>query len=149
MIERYIAVELAGIYNALGAETHICTRGDHALRQFDEIIWSNLKEEMAKRGPKVHTVRTPNKREQKPSNQKSEGVSSFLKHLRVLCLLFRSKNGYMQALRLYKGFIFLMDISRFLSISLKIAVGFMKIAAWGGGFHESQRDFDGNRQNST
>ena len=41
-----------------------------------------------------------------------------------------------------------MDLGRFLSISIKIALGFMKIAALGGDFHESQRDFDRNRQKS-
>ena len=39
---------------------------------------------------------------------------------------------------------FLWILGRFLWISIKIALGFMKIAALGGDFNESQCDFDGN-----
>ena len=44
---------------------------------------------------------------------------------------------------------FLWILCKFLSISIKTALGFMKIAALGGDIHESQRDFDRNRQKST
>ena len=37
---------------------------------------------------------------------------------------------------------FLWILGRFLLISIKIALGFMKIAALGGDFHESQCDFN-------
>ena len=39
----------------------------------------------------------------------------------------------------------LLMLGRFLSISIKIAFGFMKIAALGGDVNESQCDFDRNR----
>ena len=44
---------------------------------------------------------------------------------------------------------FLWILGRFLSISIKIALGFTKIAVTGGECHESQRDSDRNRQKST
>ncbi|KAH3812400.1 glutathione reductase, mitochondrial-like [Dreissena polymorpha] len=50
----YIAVELAGIFNALGADTSICIRYDQVLRNFDEMISSSLTEEMERAGVKVH-----------------------------------------------------------------------------------------------
>ena len=44
---------------------------------------------------------------------------------------------------------FLWILGRLLLITIKIALGFRKIAASGGDFPESQRDFDRNQQKST
>lgn len=50
----YIAVEMAGILNALGTETHLFIRGDTALRHgYDPFITNILMSEMAKHGPRV------------------------------------------------------------------------------------------------
>jgi len=49
----YIAVELAGIFNALGTKTHLVIRNDKFLRTFDEMISDTLAEEMKQHGPDV------------------------------------------------------------------------------------------------
>lgn len=52
----YIAVEMAGILNALGTETDLYCRGNKVLRNdkvFDTDITSTLMDEMAKHGPNV------------------------------------------------------------------------------------------------
>ncbi|WAR28770.1 GSHR-like protein [Mya arenaria] len=49
----YIAVELAGIFNALGADTSICIRYDQVLRTFDEMLSSKVTEEIEKAGLKI------------------------------------------------------------------------------------------------
>lgn len=49
----YIAVELAGIFNALGSDTSICIRYDQVLRTFDETLSAIVTEEMEKAGVKV------------------------------------------------------------------------------------------------
>lgn len=50
----YIAVELAGVFNTLGSETHLLIRHDKFLRNFDSIINDTLQEHMSKTGLKVH-----------------------------------------------------------------------------------------------
>lgn len=50
----YIAVELAGILNALGSDTHNLIRRDHVLRNFDETVSEMLTEEMVKAGINLH-----------------------------------------------------------------------------------------------
>jgi glutathione reductase (NADPH) len=50
----YIAVEFAGIFNGLGAETHLVYRGDKLLRGFDDDIRTTLGEEMAIQGIHLH-----------------------------------------------------------------------------------------------
>lgn len=50
----YIAVELAGVLNALGAETHLVVRKAKALRDFDPDIADSLDAEMQKQGIIVH-----------------------------------------------------------------------------------------------
>jgi len=50
----YIAVELAGIFNALGSETHLLIRGETVLRTFDPVIQETLTPWMEKTGIKVH-----------------------------------------------------------------------------------------------
>ncbi|MEE8531731.1 MAG: FAD-dependent oxidoreductase, partial [Hyphomicrobium sp.] len=54
----YIAVEFAGIFSGLGAETIIVYRGDKILRGFDEDLRDGLSEAYAKRGISIVTNRT-------------------------------------------------------------------------------------------
>lgn len=51
----YIAVEVAGVLNALGSNTHLFVRKDRPLRTFDKDIVDVLVDEMAKSGPTLHT----------------------------------------------------------------------------------------------
>ena len=51
----YIAVEVAGVLNALGSDTHLFVRKDRPLRTFDNDIIDVLVDEMAKSGPTLHT----------------------------------------------------------------------------------------------
>jgi glutathione reductase (NADPH) len=46
----YIAVEFAGIFNGLGADTSLLYRGDLFLRGFDKSVRTHLVEELTKRG---------------------------------------------------------------------------------------------------
>ncbi len=50
----YIAVEFAGIFNALGVEVHEIIRADNILRGFDEDVRDTLREEMAAKRIAVH-----------------------------------------------------------------------------------------------
>lgn len=49
----YIAVEFAGIFNGLGAETTLLYRGEEILRGFDDDVRSHLHAEMQKKGINV------------------------------------------------------------------------------------------------
>ena len=51
----YIAVEVAGVLNAIGSDTHLFVRKDRPLRTFDKDIIDVLVNEMAKSGPTLHT----------------------------------------------------------------------------------------------
>jgi len=51
----YIAVEFAGIFNALGSEVHEIIRADKILRGFDEDIRESLHDEMTKKQIKIHS----------------------------------------------------------------------------------------------
>ncbi len=51
----YIGVEVAGVLNALGSDTHLFVRQDRPLRTFDKDIIDALVDEMAKSGPTLHT----------------------------------------------------------------------------------------------
>lgn len=53
----YIAVELAGVLKLLGSETHLFTRGETALRKFDEMVRVNLHNEMVKQKIQMHPSR--------------------------------------------------------------------------------------------
>lgn len=46
----YIAVEMAGILNALGSETHLLIRRNQVLRNFDEMITTNVTNKMQQDG---------------------------------------------------------------------------------------------------
>ncbi len=50
----YIAVEFAGIFNALGVDTHIIIRAENVLRGFDQAVRDTLHSEMVKKGVCVH-----------------------------------------------------------------------------------------------
>lgn len=55
----YIAVELAGVLNALGSETHLLVRKHKPLRSFDDLLSDTLVEIMATEGPQLHTGCVP------------------------------------------------------------------------------------------
>ena len=55
----YIAVELAGVLNGLGAETHLFVRKHAPLRTFDPLIVDTLVEIMQAEGPILHTGSIP------------------------------------------------------------------------------------------
>lgn len=50
----YIAVEFAGIFSGLGAQTHLVYRGDLVLRGFDVDVRATLSDELRKSGITVH-----------------------------------------------------------------------------------------------
>jgi len=50
----YVAVELSGVLNSLGAETHLVVRKQCALRSFDPMISEELNNEMMKSGILIH-----------------------------------------------------------------------------------------------
>lgn len=50
----YIAVELAGLLNAIGSETHLVVRKADPLREFDDVIRETLVEQMAEEGITIH-----------------------------------------------------------------------------------------------
>lgn len=55
----YISVEIAGVLNSLGAETHLFVRQHAPLRTFDPMIVDTLVEVMAAEGPHLHLHSTP------------------------------------------------------------------------------------------
>ena len=55
----YIAVELAGVINGLGAKTHLFVRKHAPLRSFDPMISETLVEVMNAEGPQLHTNAIP------------------------------------------------------------------------------------------
>ncbi|MCG6202539.1 glutathione-disulfide reductase [Psychromonas antarctica] len=55
----YIAVEIAGVFNALGTETHLLCRRHTFLREFDSMLSSTLVEVMQEEGPTLHTHSVP------------------------------------------------------------------------------------------
>ncbi|KAL1865851.1 hypothetical protein VTK73DRAFT_5030 [Phialemonium thermophilum] len=50
----YIAVEFAGMFNALGVETHLFIRYDHFLRAFDPMVQEVVTKEYERLGVKLH-----------------------------------------------------------------------------------------------
>lgn len=50
----YIAVEFAGIFNALGLDVHIVYRGEHVLKEFDRPSTEFLVKQMLDKGVKLH-----------------------------------------------------------------------------------------------
>jgi glutathione reductase (NADPH) len=50
----YVAVELAGVLNALGSDTHLVVRKQKALRDFDPAVSDFLDSEMVRQGMTIH-----------------------------------------------------------------------------------------------
>ena len=65
----YIAVELAGLLNALGSETHLIVRKDDPLREFDPIIRETLVEQMQEEKITIHRQTQITKIEKNDSDQ--------------------------------------------------------------------------------
>jgi glutathione reductase (NADPH) len=59
----YIAVELAGMFNALGTETHLFIRQDKFLRTFDPMVQDKLVEEYERQGVIIHKKSSQSKLE--------------------------------------------------------------------------------------
>ncbi|KAI9828579.1 MAG: GTP-binding protein gtr1 [Sarea resinae] len=57
----YIAVELAGMFNALGTETHLFIRHDKFLRSFDPLIQDKVVAEYERQGIHIHRNSTQTK----------------------------------------------------------------------------------------
>jgi glutathione reductase (NADPH) len=57
----YIAVELAGMFNALGSETHLFIRYDNFLRTFDPMVQDKLMAEYERQGIHIHRQSTQQK----------------------------------------------------------------------------------------
>ena len=57
----YIAVELAGVFNGLGVDTHLFVRRDRPLRTFDRDIVDTLVKVINEEGPTLHTNAIPKK----------------------------------------------------------------------------------------
>lgn len=55
----YIAVELAGVLNGLGSETHLAFRRDTCLREFDEMVSTALMTSYEKSGMMLHPNSVP------------------------------------------------------------------------------------------
>lgn len=55
----YIAVEIAGVLNALGTDTHLFVRKEAPLRQFDALLRDTLVEVMQAEGPTLHPHSEP------------------------------------------------------------------------------------------
>ncbi len=55
----YIAVELAGVLNALGSQAHLFVRHEAPLRHFDSLLGQTLVEVMQAEGPALHTHAVP------------------------------------------------------------------------------------------
>eukprot|EP01096_Ripella_sp_DP13-Kostka_P017000 TRINITY_DN8540_c1_g1_i1.p1 TRINITY_DN8540_c1_g1~~TRINITY_DN8540_c1_g1_i1.p1 ORF type:complete len:510 (-),score=269.60 TRINITY_DN8540_c1_g1_i1:15-1544(-) len=70
----YIAVEIAGIFNALGSQTTIISRQETVLRGFDTMIRQNLTEELQTAGVRVLNHRAPTKVHPHPTSEKKFDV---------------------------------------------------------------------------
>jgi len=65
----YIAVELAGVFHALGTDAHLLVRKEKPLRAFDEMLSDTLVEQMEKHGPTLHTHSSPQRIEKHENGQ--------------------------------------------------------------------------------
>ena len=68
----YIAIEMAGMFNALGSETHLFIRHDKFLRTFDPMIQEKITAEYERQGIIIHKYSDQSKLEKDPS--KSTGA---------------------------------------------------------------------------
>jgi len=83
----YIAVELAGVIHALGAETHLFVRQHAPLRQFDPMLVDALVHALQTHGPTLHTHATPQAVEQNPDGSLTLVLQDGRRHV-VDCLLW-------------------------------------------------------------
>lgn len=65
----YIAVELAGVFQALGTQSHLIVRKEKPLRTFDDMLSDTLVEQMEKHGPTLHNHSTPERIEKTADGQ--------------------------------------------------------------------------------
>jgi len=65
----FIAVELAGVFQALGTQVTLILRGNHALRQFDSMLGTELMGAMQHQGIQVETQTTPTSIDKKPDGK--------------------------------------------------------------------------------
>ncbi|KAI9680573.1 MAG: Glutathione reductase [Caeruleum heppii] len=63
----YIAVEMAGMFHALGTETHLFIRQDSFLRQFDPMIQEHTVKEYERQGIHIHRQSSQSKIEKDPN----------------------------------------------------------------------------------
>jgi glutathione reductase (NADPH) len=63
----YIAVELAGVFNALGSQTQVVIRKDSVIREFDEMLGEQLMQAMESDGIEVETRVIPSSIEKSPA----------------------------------------------------------------------------------
>lgn len=79
----YIGVEIAGVLNALGTETHLSVRYDHVLRSFDPSVQLHVMDELKSSGVTVHTHSVPARVSQNEAglitleNEKGEKLEGF------------------------------------------------------------------------
>jgi glutathione reductase (NADPH) len=84
----YIAVELAGVFHALGTKTHLLVRNEKPLRTFDDMISTTLVEQMAKHGPTLHNNSTPERIEKLSDGRLVVHLTNGQKLAPVSCLVW-------------------------------------------------------------
>lgn len=84
----YIAIELAGVFNSLGTETHLIIRKDKVLRTFDPMLQDVLTPYMEKTGQHVHKNSNVKKVEKTPSGSLLIHIDSLDKPVEVDVLLW-------------------------------------------------------------
>ncbi|WWD20145.1 glutathione-disulfide reductase [Kwoniella shandongensis] len=84
----YISVELAGVFNTLGTETHLIIRRDQVLRTFDPMLSEVLVPYMEKTGMNVHKTSNVKKVEKTSSGSLLVHVDTLDKPLEVDVLLW-------------------------------------------------------------
>ncbi len=65
----FIAVELAGVFQALGTQVTLIIRGDHALRSFDSMLGTELMKAMQHQGIQVETQTTQTSIDKSPEGK--------------------------------------------------------------------------------
>lgn len=70
----YIAVEMAGMFNALGTETHLFIRQDTFLRNFDPMIQDVITHEYERQGIHIHRRSTQSKLEKAETYDRDHGM---------------------------------------------------------------------------
>lgn len=83
----YIGVEIAGVMNALGVQTHLCLRRDRVLRHFDTGIINTLTDIMQKDGIVFHTNINPTQIDKNADGSLDVHFDTG-EHLQVDCLIW-------------------------------------------------------------